>query len=74
VRYVKFPRGFRRLITFETDGQSSRISLYLVQTRWSQCYNTVNIVADYCGVEVYLHAFSVTSLDGDVALISNSDG
>jgi hypothetical protein len=45
-----------------------------VQARWSECYYTVNTVVDYYGVEIYLHAFSVTSLDGDVPLISNSDG
>jgi hypothetical protein len=45
-----------------------------VQARWSQDYHTVNIVVDCCGADVYLHAFSVTSPDGDVRLISNSDG
>ena len=37
------------------------------------CYDKVNTVVD-CAVEVNLHAFSATALDGDVPLASNSDG
>jgi hypothetical protein len=75
VRYIKFPRGFRELITVGTDGLIYEdYSLDLVQARWSECYHTANIEVVCCGVEVYLHAFSVTSLDGDVPSISNSDG
>jgi hypothetical protein len=33
-----------------------------------------NTVVDYCGVEVYLHAFSAKALDGDVPVNSTSDG
>jgi hypothetical protein len=39
----------------------------------SEYYDKVNIVVDYCGTEVYLHAFSEKALHGDVPLISNSD-
>jgi len=39
----------------------------------SECYDKVNTVVDYCGTEVYLHAFSATALDEDVPLTSNSD-
>jgi hypothetical protein len=34
----------------------------------------INTVVDYCAVEVYLHAFSTTAVDGDVPLTSNSEG
>jgi len=44
-----------------------------VKFAMSQCYDKLNIVFDYCGAEVYLHAFSATTLDGDVLLTSNSD-
>jgi len=43
-----------------------------VQAKLSQCYDTVHNVFDYCGVEIYLHAFSATALDGDVPLNSIS--
>jgi len=67
--YIKFPRGFRGLTTVETDGQSLRIkTLELVQTRMSQCYLKVNIVFDYCRVELYFHTFSAPTLDADMPL------
>jgi hypothetical protein len=36
----------------------------------SQSYDKVNFVFDYGAVEVYLHAFSTTALDGDGPLTS----
>ena len=65
MRYIKFPRDLRGSITVGTDGESSRLS---------QCYDKVNTVVDYSAVEVYLHAFSATALDGDVQLTSTSVG
>ena len=43
-----------------------------MQAKLSQCYDTVNNVFDYCGVETNLHAFSATAVDGDVQLNSTS--
>jgi len=40
----------------------------------SECYDKVNIVADYCGAEEHLHTFSATASDGDLPLTSNYDG
>jgi hypothetical protein len=45
-----------------------------VKARFSQCYDRANSVFEYCAVEVYLHAFSETALDGDLPLTSISDG
>jgi len=45
-----------------------------MQARLSQYYDKVNIVVDYCTVEVYLHAFPAKALDGVVSLTSTSDG
>jgi len=36
----------------------------------SHSYDKENIVSDYYGVELYLHTFSATALDGDVLLNS----
>jgi len=44
----------------------------MVKARLSQCYDKVNIVYDYCAVQIYLHAFSAKALDGDVSLTSTS--
>jgi len=45
-----------------------------VQARLSQCYDKVNNVVDYSGVEVCRHAFSAMVLNGDVPLTSDSVG
>jgi hypothetical protein len=49
-------------------------SLELVKARLSQCYDKGNIKFDYCGVELYLHAFPATALVGDVLLTSTTHG
>ena len=46
----------------------------MVQTTLSQYYNKINIVFDNFAVEVYLHAFPATALDGGLLLTSNPDG
>jgi len=46
----------------------------MVQVTLSQLYNKVNIAVDYSAVEVYLHTFSATALDGGVQLTSTSEG
>jgi hypothetical protein len=46
----------------------------MLQATFSQCWYKLNNVFDYCAVQLYLHAFSATTLDRDMTLISNSDG
>jgi hypothetical protein len=45
----------------------------MMQARLSQCYDKVNTVLDKSAVEVYLHAFPATMLDGNVPLNSTSE-
>ena len=40
----------------------------MVQVKLSQYYDKVNTAVYYRAVQLYLHALSVTSLDGDVPL------
>ena len=45
----------------------------MVKDTLSQYCNKINIAFDNCAVEVYLHAFPATALDGDMLLTSNPD-
>jgi hypothetical protein len=44
--------------------------LKVVKDMLSQCYNKVNIMVNYSGVEIYLHEFSARALDVDLLLTS----
>jgi len=45
-----------------------------VHASLSQCYNKVNNAVDKSAVQVYRHAFSATTLNGDVQFTSISEG
>jgi hypothetical protein len=45
----------------------------MVQVKLSQYYDYVHTAVYYCAVQLYLHALSATSLEGDVQLTSTSE-